>query len=173
MKSSKIFRALIAHGFGCFWPSFDWILVKVAPTAVDMAQCDAFLTLSSTTLTGTEWLGIGTAWNLSVRLDLWYLCKGIKCRPVGPLLCTGKDNRISAYTVSAWKVWLLSFRALVQVPSGNFGCLRTCWNWLTVGGDRGFNFCWTCTRAWFTWYSTYSTTHVPHILLLLFLCKSY
>lgn len=33
------------------------VQLKVAPTAVDMAQCDAFLTLPSTTLTGTEfWL---------------------------------------------------------------------------------------------------------------------
>lgn len=33
------------------------VQLKVAPTAVDMAQCDAFLTLPGTTLTGTEfWL---------------------------------------------------------------------------------------------------------------------
>ena len=36
--------------------------------------------------------------------------------------------------------WLLPFRAPVQVPSDNFGCLRTCWNCLIVRGDQGSTF---------------------------------
>ena len=169
MKSSKSSELSLLMVFGCFWPSFDWMLVKVAPTAVDMAQCDAFLTLPST----TDWHGVARNWNRLKSIgevgSMVFVQGNLKCRPVGPLFCTGKDNRISAY-ISMKSVTLI-------IPGTCASALRQFWLFayllelIDCWWGSGFYFCWTCTRAWFTWYSTYSTTHVPHILLLLFLCK--